>query len=151
MHDLGVFQGHVVAGDFQHGELSSLIIRAEALQRLLRNGPECFVTADWFSILAYSVVRDLVNWAFAHPGQFTTDDLAFITRIAVRSGVLGAGAQDQDYAQQTEDTLKGAFDARLTQAIANGDRGEVLEIMELAVEMHWTDQAARASQWLAGG
>jgi len=151
MHDQAEFQQHIADGDVQHGELISLVVRAEALERLLRNAPECVVNAGFFSLMSYSIVRKLIDHAFAHPGDFSLDDLALITRIGVRAGVLGAGAPDQTYAQQTEQALKAAFDGRLSHAISDEDRTTVLAILELAVEMGWSDQVARASQWLAGG
>jgi hypothetical protein len=151
MTDVGQFLGDVRAGNFRHGDLSSLLIRAEALERLLRNAPACVVPSGFFFLMSYSLVADLLNYVLEHPGDYTTDDLAFITRAGVRSGVLGAGAPDQPFAQRIESSLKAAFDGRLTHAISEEDRGAVLEIMELAYEMGWSDQVARAAQFLYGG
>jgi len=152
MADVGQFQDNVLAGNFQHGDLTSLILRSEDIQRLLRDFPECMVhtTPGFFALMVYALVRDLIDWVLEHPGQYDTDDLLFITRSAVRSGVLGAGAPDQDYARRTEEILRTAFDARLTQAISAGDRVEAEEIMELAIEMSWPDMAEKAAQWLNG-
>jgi hypothetical protein len=150
--ELGVFEQHLLEGNFQHGELSTLILQAEQLEALLRISPLCAfaATPGTFAVFAYSVVRDLIDRVFAHPGDFDLDDLLFITRAAVRSGVLGAGAPDQDYARRTEEQLMNAFDSRLTLAIASGDRVAVAQIMELAVEMAWPTLVEKAGRWLNG-
>jgi hypothetical protein len=150
--DAVTFEQHFLEGDFEHGELSSLILRAEELEALLRGDPSCVVpdAPGFFAIFVWSIVRDLIDYAFAHPGDFDTDDLLFITRAGVRAGVLGAGAPDQAFAQSAGDRLMTAFDGRLTLAISNGDRVEAAEIMELAIEMSWPDVVAKAAAWLNG-
>lgn len=151
INDFAAFQGRFLDGTFDRAQLTELLSRAEALEALFRSIPTCeSPEPGTFAIMAFAFVRDMIDYALKHPDRYTTEDLIALTRAGVRTGVLGAGSPDQEFAESAEDQLYDAVDGRLTRAIAAGDREQAETILELAIQMSWPDIATKAILWLNG-
>lgn len=116
--------------------LQSLITNAEELAAALRKNLDCGFANQWsFALPVASLVAQLIDFATKNPGYFTNLDVFLLTEAAIETGVIGAGAVNQDLATEVTAQLEWLVSSKLTDLESAG--GGCQALMPLWVASNW--------------
>lgn len=147
-----ILQSFQQDGVFDPAALFQLVKSAESFSANLKKNTACGLVEDpnTFSTAITGVVTQMLTLAFGpYADKFTPAQLADLIYAGIATGALGSGAADAAKATALEAAAKTQMQLRLQDAISNGFKSFIEDILEVAIAMGWSDVAADASTALA--
>jgi hypothetical protein len=109
-------------GAVDYGALSLLLERSEELYRQLRRINDCNRrTAGEFINSIRTTIAGLLDTLLENPDAFSSYDIAMLAGVAIRTGLIGAGAADPALAEQYELALINELGRRLDEGPTDCD------------------------------